>query len=60
MKKPQTVVFFGVVQDGDKLAVIGYDAKVQPAGKPVGTFPMGLIGMFNALSLADTLTGGLQ
>lgn len=55
------VVFYGVVQDGDNLAIIGYDANVQPVSPPVAQrFAMGIEGMLEASALATEMTRGLK
>lgn len=52
--------FYGVVQDGNNLAVMGYDAHCRPAGPIVQRFPIGVVGMCDAITLSNVLTDGLR
>jgi hypothetical protein len=54
------IAYYGVVQDGNSLAVVGYDLNCQPATKPIKRFPMGVDGMLKALGFAASKDGELK
>lgn len=52
----ERVLFYGVVQDRDRLAVIGYGLDVRPVGRPVKRFEMGTTQFLEAQAFADCMT----
>lgn len=54
------VLYYGVLQDGNQLAVVGYDCNCAIATKPIKRFPMGVQNMLDALRFVEHMDRTLE